>query len=130
MLKCRFCGHENPHGVERCQSCGTWLDPKADGTAPVGEQPLENPPEEARPLPEGFEGEILDLMKGGKKIEAIKRWREKYNCGLKEAKDAVEALAAEYKIVSQSTGCAGAVLVMLLAGGALFAGLILMINVH
>ena len=35
---------------------------------------------------------IRELLRSGKKIEAIKMYREKYNCGLKEAKEAVEKL--------------------------------------
>jgi len=34
---------------------------------------------------------MLDL---GDKIAAVKLWRDKYRCGLKEAKDAVEAIQA------------------------------------
>jgi hypothetical protein len=36
--------------------------------------------------------DILDLIRQGQKIQAIKLYRERTNCGLKEAKDAVEAL--------------------------------------
>ena len=38
------------------------------------------------------QGELLDLIQRGQKIEAIKRVRQATNLGLKEAKDAVEAL--------------------------------------
>ena len=53
-------------------------------------------------------------MQGGKKIEAIKRYREKIGRGLKEAKDAVETLAARYGIESKGVGCAGVLLFLLL----------------
>ena len=36
---------------------------------------------------------ILDLMQRGRKIEAIKLYREEHGVGLREAKEAVEALA-------------------------------------
>jgi ribosomal protein L7/L12 len=36
--------------------------------------------------------ECRDLVKAGERLMAIKLWREKENIGLKEAKDAVEAL--------------------------------------
>ncbi|MBI5300665.1 MAG: ribosomal protein L7/L12 [Chloroflexi bacterium] len=39
-------------------------------------------------------GEMADMVRAGKKIEAIKIYREVFGVGLKEAKDAVEALAA------------------------------------
>jgi ribosomal protein L7/L12 len=43
---------------------------------------------------EDFEEEIRQLLASGNKIEAVKRYREETGCGLAEAKDAVEALAA------------------------------------
>ena len=36
---------------------------------------------------------IVDAIRAGNKIQAIKLWRERTNVGLKEAKDAVESLA-------------------------------------
>jgi hypothetical protein len=41
-----------------------------------------------------------------RKIEAIKLYREQTDLGLKEAKDAVEALAAKHGIKPQQSGCA------------------------
>jgi ribosomal protein L7/L12 len=38
--------------------------------------------------------QIQELLRNGLKIEAIKRYREVYNVGLKEAKDAVDAIEA------------------------------------
>ena len=37
--------------------------------------------------------EITDAIRAGQKITAIKLWRERMGVGLKEAKDAVDALA-------------------------------------
>ncbi|NPV01757.1 MAG: hypothetical protein HPY53_10295 [Brevinematales bacterium] len=39
-----------------------------------------------------FEYELQDLIRAGNKIEAIKRYREQTGMGLKEAKDAIEAM--------------------------------------
>ena len=56
--------------------------------------------EQGRPLQRlrefdgGFEVELTGLLQDGRKIEAIKRFREQTGVGLKEAKDAVERLAA------------------------------------
>jgi len=50
---------------------------------------------------------IAEALKLKKKIQAIKIYRERYHVGLKEAKDAVEALAAEHGIAAQGAGCAG-----------------------
>jgi len=40
-----------------------------------------------------FEGEVRQLVAAGKLIEAIKLYRARTGCGLKEAKDAVERIA-------------------------------------
>jgi large subunit ribosomal protein L7/L12 len=69
--------------------------------------------------PHGVEAEILELMRGRKKIEAIKLYRQRSGVGLKEAKDFVEALAAKHGVVAASRGgCAAIVLLMVLAGSA------------
>lgn len=49
------------------------------------------------PVPRGKEAddEIRRLLREDRKIEAIKVYREATGCGLKEAKDAVERIAAE-----------------------------------
>jgi hypothetical protein len=39
---------------------------------------------------------IVTEMRAGRKIEAIKQWRILYGVGLKEAKDAVEALCSAF----------------------------------
>jgi kynurenine formamidase/ribosomal protein L7/L12 len=69
------------------------------------------PPRE--PADSSFEGKILSLMKQGQKIAAIKLYREKTGVGLKEAKDFIEALAADQHIVAASkSGCLGAMLLL------------------
>lgn len=52
------------------------------------------------------------LILDGKKIEAIKAYREKTGMGLKESKEAIEKIMASAGIVSKSAGCASAVLMM------------------
>lgn len=46
--------------------------------------------------PEAKNKEIIDLIKKGNKIEAIKIYREIFNVGLAEAKDEVEKIEARY----------------------------------
>lgn len=59
--------------------------------------------------------EVISLLEQGKKIEAIKLYRQRTGLGLAEAKQAVETIAAERHIVVPSgTGCFG-VLVFVLA---------------
>ncbi len=66
-------------------------------------------------LDEGLEGDLLRLLQAGRKIEAIQRYRERNPCGLKEAKDFVEALAAQHGIVAIRGGCLGVVLGLMIA---------------
>ncbi len=71
------------------------------------------PPRESATSP--FENEILSLLKQGRKIEAIKLYREKTGVGLKEAKDFIDALAADQHIGTPSkSGCLGVVLLLIL----------------
>jgi large subunit ribosomal protein L7/L12 len=65
-----------------------------------------------------LEKPILELLVVGKKIAAIKLYRERTGLGLKDAKDAVEALAARHGIVSPArSGCFGVVALLVLVVG-------------
>ena len=75
--------------------------------------------ERDEPLPTGEpadsspEAEIVALLQQGRKIKAIKLYREQTGLGLKEAKDAVEAMGADRGIVAPSkSGCLGVVLLL------------------
>jgi len=74
MTRCTFCGRRNPSGATRCAECGAELlassEPKSDS---VDER-------------------LIALVQNGKKIEAIKLYRERTGAGLQESKDAVEAI--------------------------------------
>ena len=72
-----------------------------------------------------LETEIVSLLEGDKKLEAVKLYRERTGTGLKEAKDAVEAIAtARHILASPRTGCLGVVLLLLVISVAamVFAG--------
>jgi ribosomal protein L7/L12 len=56
-----------------------------------------------------FEPGLLSLLRQGLKIDAIKLYRERTGAGLKEAKEAVEALASRHGIAPKGPGCAGVV---------------------
>jgi len=45
-----------------------------------------------------LENQIKRLLAERKKIEAVKAYREAYNCGLKEAKDAVDAIEMQMRM--------------------------------
>ena len=73
------------------------------------------PPPAGEPADSSLEAEVLALLEQGRKIQAIKLYRERTGAGLKEAKDAVEALGEDGRIVTPSgSGCLGVVLLLTL----------------
>ena len=67
------------------------------------------PPRESFDSP--FENEIVSLLKQGRKIAAIKLYREKTGVGLKEAKDFIEGLATNLGIAAPPrSGCLGVII--------------------
>ena len=112
MADCPKCGKSNPAGMPMCGNCGQSLPPETvpDETAAAADQPANE-----------LDDEVLELLQSGQKISAIKLHRERTGVGLKEAKDAVEALATQHGVVPKPTGCAGVVLAAILVGGGLAA---------
>ncbi len=74
----------------QCQYCDTTLIVPEALRTPAPNFAGFNPAEIAREA--GVLAEVKKLIDDGKKIEAIKRYRETFHVGLKEAKDAVEAI--------------------------------------
>ncbi len=165
MSQCAFCRSNVSPGIERCPSCGAWLSQTdARLKQPEVKQP-EPLPERVRallaagrkieaikiyreqtgvglaeakdaveklergeavdsgnPVASDFDQQLLELIAKGKKIPAIKLYRERTNVGLKEAKDAVEALGIRHGIrPTAATGCGAGVLLLLKLGALLFA---------
>lgn len=66
------------------------------------------------PAADTFEGRVLQTARTSGKIAAIKLYREQRGVGLKEAKEAVEAMMAEHHVTAASgTGCGATVLALL-----------------
>ena len=76
MIRCPFCHQDNPAGAGCCERCGA---------------PLSRPEGSITATPE-LEQQIRSLLEKGYKIDAIKRYREQTGAGIREAKDAVEAI--------------------------------------
>ena len=109
MTKCTICDHVNSSTSKYCAECGTALFNDYAGE-------LNKPPHPDNPADgESLDGQILSLMREGKKIPAIKLCREQSGIGLKAAKDYVESLAKEHGVASTGSGCAG-MLAVVLAG--------------
>jgi hypothetical protein len=109
MTTCPECGAENPSGVGICKSCGSRI-PLEESTSPDV-------------VPGSLEEELLGLLKSGKKIEAIKLFRQKAGVDLKEAHDAIQILMREHNIAQSGAGCSGATLIIAVALGAAVAAI-------
>ncbi len=74
-----------------------------------GERPLD--PAESD---NSFHQTLVSLLKQGRKIDAIKVYREVTGSGLKESKEVVESIAARYGLSgSQRIGCLGLIVLSL-----------------
>ena len=110
MPTCPSCGGDLAADVEVCKFCGTRVPVAAGEVKSAGGQ-------------SAVEEQVLSLLRQGRKIEAIKVYRTATNCGLKDAKDAVEALAAQHGIVARGAGCASAIACFLIAAALCLAAL-------
>jgi ribosomal protein L7/L12 len=87
MLRCPFCQHENAPAADRCTACGaalTTIAESRDDDNPESASAASNHPP--------FDERIRQLLIDGQKIEAVKVYREETGAGLREAKEAVEAI--------------------------------------
>jgi ribosomal protein L7/L12 len=152
MPRCSFCKQDGPIGVRLCPNCGAIL-PESIGSAQAledwkkqvcallandqkitaiklyrertgvglkeakdaveaiqwGEQPQD--PEDGD---NQFHQILISLLKQGRKIDAIKVYREVTGSGLKESKDVIESIAARYGLTgSRRTGCLGLIVLSL-----------------
>lgn len=75
---------------------------------------------------EDVENQILDLLRRGRKIDAIKLYREQTGQGLKQSKEAVETLAEQRGVNLPRSGCLGAaaVLIILINAGLALAAVV------
>jgi ribosomal protein L7/L12 len=87
MPCCPFCNHQNPVGIRLCPNCGAAL-PESIGSAQAFED---------------WKQEIRALLGEGQKIQAIKLYRERTGVGLRQAKEAVEAIERGESLPSPET---------------------------
>lgn len=106
MTSCPICNYVNPAGTERCEKCDTWLAQATDvglkaQVAPAGPPGLVS---DSLHNPE-FVEKLRELIRDGRKIDAIARFREATGHGLRESKAIIEALEAG-KLTSPATAAA------------------------
>ncbi len=95
--KCQNCGGTIDSSERSCPYCGTAQ--KAQVGAPTM---LSVPARQPSPFNSAAEAmdEIKSQLRQGNKINAVKVYREHFNTGLKEAKDAVDAIESDLKFQS------------------------------
>jgi ribosomal protein L7/L12 len=90
MPICRVCGHSSAESAERCEKCLAWLVQESDvrGVVP--------PPGAAAPSPadDDLFRRVAGFLADGRKVEAVRIYREARGVGLAEAKQAVELVEA------------------------------------
>lgn len=109
MQRCPACDHFNLVDEVTCERCGGTLSAESLD-AGVAEPAVD-------PAADSFEGRVLHAARTNGKIAAIKLYREQRGGGLKEAKEAVEAIMAEYGVTvgTSGSGCGTSVLAILIA---------------
>lgn len=115
MPRCPFCDTRNTASATACSECGAELTSPEDwASRPVEGVPAqqESTPDDAPEL-DLFEMEMVNLLKEGRKIEAIKRYRKQTGADLKSAKVAVEQFAAKQGLPGSQSGCGTASAILL-----------------
>jgi ribosomal protein L7/L12 len=113
QIDCPNCGAPVDSGERACPYCGTAI--KAAGASLMPQNQLDSDLFSGKiglnPNDAGQFRAVRELIERGNKIEAIKVYREITGVGLKEAKDAVDAMTAGQPIVvSQATLVSGSAL--------------------
>ena len=74
------------------------------------------------------ETQIIDIIQRQGKLSAVKWYKEQHNCGLKEAKDFVDDIAANnYSAISQVSGAGSGCSIIVLIGISITLGAMLML---
>jgi ribosomal protein L7/L12 len=98
MAKCSFCDQSVAETAVNCPRCGAAIVPaNGSGSPAAGRYPA------VRPDDASWHPEIASLVAQGRKIEAIKLYRDRTGAGLAEAKTAIEALGRGESMVIRAS---------------------------
>ncbi|MBX7168635.1 MAG: ribosomal protein L7/L12 [Pirellulales bacterium] len=87
-MRCPQCHRENKADASMCRHCGARLEPDVQEDVPASKPSRADLP--------AWQATALTMFEQGRVIDAIKACRAETGLGLKEAKEAVERLAAEH----------------------------------
>jgi hypothetical protein len=111
MPSCSTCNADNASTSSYCSACGAALEDSPPNSY-AGQPADASATKDSAPTSPG-DVQLLELLRAGKKIPAIKIYREQAGCGLKDAKDYVEALGLQHGVVpAKAAGCAGMLILM------------------
>ena len=113
MSRCRFCEETIQPGNKFCPQCGAEVPEEDYQPSPI--QLDDSLRRALEHIEDPFEKTIAATFASEGKISAIKLYRQKKGVDLKDAKEAVEALAQKHGIKSTGTaGCAGMLVLCLI----------------
>ncbi|MEX0716132.1 MAG: membrane dipeptidase [Planctomycetaceae bacterium] len=108
-MQCLHCGHDNPPDAAQCVACGA--DLAQDDSISPGDSSAEGH-DDATPAERAIAKDIASLLKEGKKVEAVKRYRQATGTDLVDAVAAIDKIQEKHGI--KSKGCIGGVLSLLM----------------
>lgn len=105
LMKCPECGKEVSDKVTVCPDCGSKF---SLGETVVRRSGDNNVPED--------EAMIVNIIQSQGKLSAVKWYREKYFCDLKEAKDAVDEIVKKHvpELTPEGAGGRGCSIIVLI----------------
>jgi hypothetical protein len=116
MPNCKACGYHNLAGAEQCEQCGARIiDEGTELIPPQPSTPTDQTSEEGNDL----ETRLVALLQKGKAISAVKLYQKERRVGSEEAQEVVETLAVQHGLRPKGSGCAGIVVLILTACGAM-----------
>ena len=108
MPKCFFCNHDNPNDVDTCQECRVELKTAAQphkSAEPNNQDAIESELGNQDAI-DPLEDELLQHLRAGRKIQAVKAYRERTGSSLKDAVMFIDAVQKKYGIETPSkSGC-------------------------
>lgn len=123
LISCPECGKKISDKAAACPHCGNPMNPQVQQTQQeedlccpgCGMKFRAGEAKNVRNAKKAEETEIIDIVKSTGALSAIKWYKEAHNCGLAEAKDAVDEICAKYhlEVVGNGSGTSCSTIVLI-----------------